>query len=125
MRNNFLILAIFGILAVVAVSGCTSMNTGNTVTIQNNTFNPTALTVQAGTTVTWTNKDSKMHRVVSNSGLFDSGNLNTGMSYSYTFNKTGNYPYHDSTLTTMKGTIIVTPTTTNTTGSGGSGGIKY
>jgi plastocyanin len=122
MRNNFLIFAILGILAVVAVSGCTSMNTGNTVTIQNNTFNPAVLTVQAGTTVTWMNKDSKTHHVVSNSGLFDSGNLNAGMSYSYTFNKTGNYPYLDSIQTTMKGTIIVTPSTTNTTGSGG---IKY
>lgn len=122
LENKFLILAVLGILGVVAVSGCTSMNTGNTVTIQNNTFNPTVLTVQAGTMVTWINKDSKTHHVVSNSGLFDSGSLTTGMSYSYTFNKAGNYPYHDAAQTTMKGTVVVTPATNNTTSTGG---IKY
>ena len=122
MGDKSLVFAFLGILAVVAVSGCSYMNTGNTVTIQNNTFSPVVFTVQVGTTVIWRNKDSKTHQIVSNSGLFDSGTLNSGMSYSYTFNKAGNYPYHDANKTSVKGTIIVAPITNNTTSCGG---IKY
>jgi len=111
LENKYLILAVLGILGVVAISGCTSMNTGaNTVTIQNNTFSPATMTVQNNTTVSWINKDSVTHRVVSNSGLFDSGNLTTGKSYNYTFNKTGSYPYHDLMNPSITGTIVVNST---------------
>ena len=46
------------------------------VTIQNFAFTPAAITVAAGTTVTWTNKDAATHTVTSNAGdpaAFDSG----------------------------------------------------
>jgi plastocyanin len=123
MRDSYVIFAILGILSVVAVSGCTSMNTSaNTVTIQNNTFTPATMYVQVNKTVSWINKDSVTHRVVSNSGLFDSGNLTTGMSYNYTFTTTGSYSYHDLTNPSMTGTIVVstnaTSTSTNSSGSG-------
>jgi len=118
-ENKFLILAVLGILSVVAVSGCTSMN-ANTVVIHNNTFSPATMTVQNGTTVSWINKDSVSHRVVSNSGLFDSGNLTTGMSYNYTFKKAGSYPYHDLMNPSMTGTIVV-----NASKSSGSGILGY
>ncbi|MDY9923198.1 cupredoxin family copper-binding protein [Methanobacterium sp.] len=117
MKNEYLIFMIFGIVAIVALSGCTNENstgnnsssnsTGNSVSIQNFAFNPSTLTVKAGTTVTWTNKDSTNHPVASDTGVFASGDLNNGDSYSYTFNQTGNYPYHCTTHTSMKGTIIV------------------
>jgi len=115
LENKYLVLAILGILGVVAVSGCTSTS-ANTVTIQNNTFSPATMQIQNGTTVTWINKDSVTHRVVSNSGLFDSGNLTTGKSYNYTFNKTGSYPYHDLMNPSIVGTIDV-----NASKSSGSG----
>lgn len=94
-------------------------------------FNPSNLNVQVGTTVTWINKDSTTHHVVSDTGVFDSGDLSTGMSYNYTFNKTGTYPYHCSIHPSMTGTIVVTtnapsqssnqtPTTSNN-----SGGVGY
>ena len=47
------------------------------------------------------------HDVVSDTGLFNSGNLNNGMSYNYTFNQTGVYPYHCSIHPSMTGTIVV------------------
>jgi len=119
-ENKYLIFMILVILGMLAISGCTTDNTGNNnssgqsnnstvngVTIQNFAFNPSSLTVKAGTTVTWTNKDSTNHPVASDTGVFNSGTLNNGESYSFTFNQTGTYPYHCTTHTSMKGTIIV------------------
>jgi plastocyanin len=116
MNKGLLGFLVFLVVGLVAISGCTSNTNANTVTIQNNTFNPATLYVQTNSTITWINKDSVTHRVVSNSGLFDSGNLTTGMSYNYTFNKAGSYPYHDLMNPSITGTIVV-----NATNSSGSG----
>lgn len=126
--KKLLILAFLGIVGLVAVSGCTSNQTSNsstnTVTLQNMAFNPSTLNVQVGATVTWVNKDSVTHNVVSDSGVFDSGNLANGQSYNYTFNQAGSFPYHCSIHPSMKGTIVVTTgapsnnsTTTSSSGS--------
>ena len=128
-NKKLLILVFLGIVGLVAVSGCTSSNnqtssSGNTVTIQNMAFNPSTLNVQVGTVVTWLNKDSTSHRVVSDSGVFDSGDLTNGQSYNFTFSQAGSFPYHCSIHPSMKGTIVVSTsapsTTTTTTSSGGS-----
>jgi plastocyanin len=96
------------VLGVLAVSGCTSKQSeNNTVGIQNSAFNPVTLFVQVGTTVTWINRDPHPQDVVSDNGLFDSGNLTIGQSYNYTFNQTGTYPYHSSIHSSMNGTIVV------------------
>lgn len=59
--------------------------------------------------ITWINKDSTPHHVVSDTGLFDSGNLNKGQTYNYTFYQAGNYSYHCSIHPSMTGTIFVYP----------------
>ena len=75
---------------------------GVKVTIADSAFSPSKIEVQAGTTVTWTNDDAVPHTVTSTksddvdsatSGLFDSGTLQPGESFSYTFKKAGDYPY--------------------------------
>jgi plastocyanin len=140
MRDKFLIYSILAIVSVVTVSGCTSNNMSNmsgnssstnlganAVAIQNFAFNPATLNVQVGTKVTWKNLDSTAHHVVSDTGAFDSGVLNNGQSYSFTFNQAGNYPYHCSIHPSMKGTIVVTttapsnPSTSTPSTTGGSG----
>ncbi len=128
MNKNFLVFGVFLILGVVAVSGCTSSQSNSTVTIQNMAFNPSTLNVQVGTTVMWINKDSTTHHVVSDTGVFDSGDLATGKSYNYTFNQTGSFPYHCSIHPSMTGTIVVStsaPTSTGSSNSSGGSGIKY
>ncbi len=79
------------------------------INIQNFSFDPNNLTVKTGTTVTWTNMDSVNHTVTSDTGLFDSGELGKGSTFSYTFDKAGVYTYycipHHSK---MQGTITVT-----------------
>ncbi len=84
---------------------------GNAVTIQNFAFAPAALVVKAGTTVTWTNRDTDAHTVTSqnNSGPLASAALATGQSYSYTFTKPGRYDYLCTIHPFMTATVTVTP----------------
>lgn len=89
-----------------------------TVDIQGFAFNPATLTVVRGTMVTWTNRDSVTHTVtaVQPPGVFDSGPLGTGATFSFTFNTTGTFGYRCNIHPTMTGTIVVreapTPTPT-------------
>ncbi|MGW3043035.1 cupredoxin domain-containing protein [Kitasatospora sp. NPDC001159] len=78
------------------------------VTIANYAFSPSTLTVSKGTTVTWTNSDTDSHTVTSSgSGPLDSGTLNQGASYSYTFTMSGTYDYTCSIHPFMHGTVVV------------------
>ena len=70
-------------------------------------FAPTSLTVAAGSTVTWTNKDDEPHTVVSDSGLFRSAALDTNESFSFRFEQPGTYHYACSIHPRMVGTIVV------------------
>ncbi|MHB0878180.1 MAG: cupredoxin domain-containing protein [Anaerolineae bacterium] len=82
------------------------------VVLKNFAFAPKELTVSVGTTITWTNQDSTAHTVTagqrgSPSGLFDSGQLAAGRSFSFAFSEAGTYPYFCSLHPGMDGTIIV------------------
>ncbi|MBI0584780.1 MAG: cupredoxin family copper-binding protein [Methanomassiliicoccus sp.] len=83
---------------------------GSAVNIQNFAFDPTPLTVPVGTTVTWTNNDSIAHTATSTSGpaSFDSGLLDQGETYSYTFEQAGTYDYYCTPHPFMQAQIIVT-----------------
>ncbi len=77
------------------------------VKIDNFSFGPTTLTVPVGTTVTWTNRDDIPHTVVSTEGAFKSKVLDTDEKFTFTFNKTGSYPYFCSIHPKMTGRVIV------------------
>ena len=84
---------------------------GNAVSISGFAFAPASLTVKAGTTVTWTNKDSDAHTVTSQGtgGPLGSAALSTGQSYSFTFTKPGTYSYLCTIHPFMTATVTVTP----------------
>jgi plastocyanin len=77
------------------------------IVVKDFTFNPTPLTVKAGTTVTWTNMDDEPHTVVSDAGLFKSGGMDTNESFSFKFDKPGTYHFACSIHPRMVGTIAV------------------
>ncbi len=79
------------------------------VEIKNFIFDPDAITVPAGTTVIWTNLDSTPHTVTSTSGIFDSGVMDQGENFSYTFQDPGTYDYYCLIHPYMKAKVIVTP----------------
>jgi len=77
------------------------------VSIANFAFDPVALTITTGTTVTWTNNDTVAHNVLSDDGSWGSNSLAKGDSFSFTFTKSGTFSYHCGVHPTMKATIIV------------------
>jgi amicyanin len=77
------------------------------VKIDNFSFAPVEISVSAGTTVTWTNRDDIPHTVVSTDKVFKSKVLDTDDKYSYTFTKPGTYPYFCSVHPKMTGTVVV------------------
>ena len=80
---------------------------GAEVKIDNFSFGPQTLTIAAGTTVTWTNRDDIPHTVVSNDGAFKSKVLDTDERFSYTFTKAGTYPYFCSIHPKMTAKVVV------------------
>src|SRR5271169_7267747 len=63
------------------------------VGIDNFTFNPATVTVKAGTTVTWTNKDDIPHGIAAVNKSFKSKAMDTDDAYSFTFTTPGTYDY--------------------------------
>jgi FtsP/CotA-like multicopper oxidase with cupredoxin domain len=73
-------------------------------------FSPDVIHVVVGVnnTVMWTNHDNAVHTVTSTTDAFDSGFINPGQSWTYTFTKDGTYNYHCTLHNWMSGTVIVT-----------------
>jgi plastocyanin len=79
------------------------------IDIKNFNFEPSTLTVAAGTAVTWVNQDEEPHNIV-NLGkprLFRSQGLDGGDKYTFVFDKPGTYEYVCSVHPHMHGTIVV------------------
>lgn len=96
-----------GMRPSAAHANLTNNMTAVPVKIDNFSFGPADLTVQAGTTVQWTNHDDIPHTVVSTDGFFKSHALDTDESFSYKFDKAGTYPYFCSLHPKMTGKVVV------------------
>ena len=59
-----------------------------------NTFEPQRLKIEPGDTVKWVNEGAAPHTATSDTGEFASGNLDSGQTYSFTFDKEGAYFYY-------------------------------
>jgi len=70
-------------------------------------FQPADVTVNAGDTIVWTNKDPFPHTVTSKESVFDSKPIAAGGTWTYRAQKKGDYPYVCSLHPTMSGTIHV------------------
>ncbi len=80
------------------------------VTMQNISFHPSALTVAVGTTVTWTNEDSTSHDVTfTDLANVKSAVLSRGQTFSYTFTTPGTFHYYCTIhgASAMSGTVTV------------------
>ena len=102
------------LLAILAGGGAVTSHaageqnkTASEVSVDNFTFGPESITVAANTTVTWVNRDDVPHVIASTDGLFRSKALDTDDKYSFTFVKTGTYPYFCAVHPKMVGKIIV------------------
>jgi plastocyanin len=103
MRRMLLVTAVVVALAVPALADAAT----KTVTIRAGGFNPTAVTIKTGDRITWRNNDTRRHQVVADSGGFASPILGRGRAYSFTFNRTGTFRYHDGLFPARKGRVVV------------------
>ena len=70
-------------------------------------FDPTMVTVEAGTEVVWTNRDNAAHTASAKDGSFDTGTLGSGESGRVTLDEPGTYAYICEFHPFMTGTIEV------------------
>lgn len=78
------------------------------VEIRDFDYFPRDLTVRAGTTVTWVNRDAAPHTATDEDGeAWDTGRLDKGESASLTFDEPGTYPYFCTFHPYMKATLTV------------------
>ena len=100
--------AVVGSVLAAGVLLARAEGSPTTVTIDNFSFTPASLTVKAGTTVTWTNKDDIPHGIgATNNAFKKSAALDTDESYSFTFATPGTYQYFCYLHPKMVGTIVV------------------
>jgi len=112
MMRSAIAAAVFGAVVGSGLAGgaliARAQSPASAVLIDNFTFNPQQLTVKAGTTVTWTNKDDIPHGIASANNAFSKSKaLDTDDSYSFTFTTPGTYAYFCYIHPHMTGTIVV------------------
>jgi len=114
------LLATIAISSAVVLAGTIQLSNPSLkcdVVIRNSIFYggyyPATISIQAGSMVTWCNDGQSLHAdtVTSDSGLFNSGTIAQGASWSFTFAEQGEYGYHSLIHFWMRGVVIVTPHT--------------
>jgi plastocyanin len=78
-----------------------------TVHIKDFKFVPPALTVPAGSTVTFVNDDTEPHTATADDKSFDSEAIDTSETWKHTFAKPGTFAYFCEMHPMMKGTLTV------------------
>lgn len=107
--------ALLAVTALAGTPGTVDAQAGAAVAIQDFAFIPTPLSIPAGTTVTWTQRDTAPHTVTSGApgaadagDIFDSLRLSQGETFSFTFDDPGTYPYFCIIHPRMLGVVEVT-----------------
>jgi plastocyanin len=102
--------------STIPFSGTISIPSGSSVPgceETNECFIPAEVTVKVGDTITWSNDDSAAHTVTSGTptdgpdGTFDSSLFMAGSTFSYTFEKAGEYNYFCMVHPWMTGKVTV------------------
>lgn len=64
------------------------------ISMMDSSFDPAELSIPVGTTVRWVNDGQLPHTATADDGAFDSGTLQSGESFEFTFDTPGDYPYY-------------------------------
>lgn len=121
LRPGLLAAVILAAIAAILIAASPARAATHQVSIQGLAFSPAAISVAVGDTVTWTNNDTVPHTASSTTAaLFDSGNLVTGASFSFTFATPGTYSYRCNIHTEMTGSVVVSATAAGTIPSAGT-----
>ena len=100
------LLIVAGVLALAGSLAAAPKPKTHTVTIDASRFSPAELTVAAGDTVVWVNKDILAHTATAKSKAFDSKTLQPGKSFRFVAKQRGEFPY-DCAFHPMSGVLRV------------------
>ncbi|HXI19533.1 MAG TPA: cupredoxin family copper-binding protein, partial [Gemmatimonadales bacterium] len=75
--------------------------------MQSLAYDQPRLEIAVGTTIEWKNNDPVAHTVTADDSTFDSGSIEAGQVWRYTFTRPGTYMFHCTPHPFMKGTVIV------------------
>ncbi len=94
MRNSMIAATLLSALLVTGASAATVP-----VDIMDSSFSPESLIVAPGDTVVWTHRGAFPHTTTSGidgspDGIWDSGTMSNGQSFSFVFADEGDYPYY-------------------------------
>jgi len=81
-------------------------SSGSTLSIKNLKFSPSSVTVKAGSKVKVSNDDNTTHTMTAKDNSFDTGDIDSGSSTSFTAPKPGTYPFHCKIHSFMTGTLV-------------------
>ena len=104
--NRSLQLAIYGLAACAVCCPPLALATVANISIVNFAFTPSSVSISVNDSVKWTWAGSP-HSTTSDTGLWESGVLGTGATFTHTFPSAGNFPFHFSVHPFMTGTISV------------------
>ena len=82
--------------------------TTHQVSIANMAFTPTRITIKAGDSIEWRNRDSAEHTATDKGGAWDTGILRRNKKAVIRFDTLGDYDYFCEVHPTMQGKITVT-----------------
>lgn len=105
----FAVLSFVGLRAAAGESATADATASRVsgVSIVNFEYKPTPLTVDAGTTVTFSNRSGTTHTATENGGGFDTGRIRPGKAASVAFERPGTYVLHCAIHQFMHGKIVV------------------
>jgi amicyanin len=109
MHRRHVAAAFIALASLVALQPIPEARAGtdHVVEIADFAFQPATITITAGDSVTWTNRDIVVHTATSTSGAFDSGELAEGDSYRVTFTEPGTFDYLCTPHPSMTGRVVV------------------
>jgi LPXTG-motif cell wall-anchored protein len=99
-------LCTFFVLLPIAAAAPLAAET-KSVSIVDFDFAPKDVTVKVGDTVAWKNNGKAPHTATANNGAFDSGRMNAGQEFSFTFQQAGTFEYVCSFHDTMVAKVTV------------------
>jgi len=117
--KRFCLCSLLVLLASVSFLSSQVSATIHNVSIVDFAFNPQSTNVTAGDSVKWTNNGSFDHTSTSDSGVWNSGTIPSGSSFTRQFSTPGSFPYHCAIHTSMLATVIVSPTSVGDENSAG------
>ncbi len=96
MKKSMFLSGLIWYIAAILPANAQSLYT---VSILDGSFSPASITVNTGDTVRWVMNSSIPHTVTSgencvSDGIFSSGTMSSGQSYSFVFTEPGNFPYY-------------------------------